>query len=883
MVEEDRPDPEALLQLINREEEKSKGGKLKIFFGMAAGVGKTYAMLEDGQQRRLEGVDIVIGVINTHGRKETAALTDGLESIPEKSISYRGNIFTELDIDTIIKRKPHIVLIDELAHTNVPGSRHTKRWQDVIEILEAGIDVYTTLNVQHIESRKDVVEEITGIVIRETVPDSLIERASQIELVDITPTGLLRRLKEGKVYIGPQSEIAAKNFFQVDRLTALREIALRLTAEKVDHDLHGLLPSAERSSLWKPSERLMVAISSSPHSQRLIRLARRYAFTLDAPWIALHVDNGKKLSEKDQKQLAKNLSLARELGAEVITTADTSIGIALKRMAKQKNVTQIIIGRPQNTLFKKLMGMSNLLDILNQEASGIDVHVIHHDASVPLNASPWAKVEFTSTYKDYGWALFFTLLIAMLGGVCSLYLSYQMVGFIFFFFFLGFSLFLGKGPLVLSATIFSLIWSMLFLPSFNSPYFGEMEIGLFLSFAAATCVLSILTDRIKKREQLLRHREEKSQVLYEIVKELATTSFNKELFLSICARLNNLLDGRAEIFLKKVDDGLMIHVETDLLKDEKEKAVATWVFENTKMAGWSTDTLSSVNNLYLPLKGFKETVGILAFRPNFPKVIQQEEITLLQTICQQVAHYVERTFKEEKLRKNEYLKQIEKVQHNILSSLSLEFKTPLHSIRGAARELKSAELAKNAELRSHKIQQIEESSNYLNRMVENIVTMSQLSTGFLKVSKKLLSLSEVIEASVASLQKNLEKHIIKVEVDKDIPPIYYDFSLIELLLCNLLINAAAYSLPGKEILISSHKMENFVLLSVADEGPGIPLNFIPRLFEKFYRIPGTPSNGMGLGLAVVKTIADLHQAKIEVHNRPKRGTVFTLYFPLENQ
>ena len=304
-MNEDRPDPEALLQVIKLQEEKNKGGILKIFFGMSAGVGKTYTMLEDAQQRKAEGVDIAIGLVNTHGRKETDALTVGLSIIPEKSVNYKGSIFTELDIDAILKRRPQIVLIDELAHTNVPGSRHTKRWQDVIEILEAGIDVYSTLNVQHIESRKDVVEEITGIAIRETVPDSILERASQIELVDITPIELLKRLKEGKVYLGPQSEIAAKNFFQVDRLTALREIALRITAEKVDHDLHVLLPSQERTGLWKTSERLMVAVSPSPHSQRLIRTARRYAYVLNAPWIAMHVDDGRKLSELENENLAE--------------------------------------------------------------------------------------------------------------------------------------------------------------------------------------------------------------------------------------------------------------------------------------------------------------------------------------------------------------------------------------------------------------------------------------------------------------------------------------------------------------------------------------------------------------------------------------------------
>lgn len=880
MPEEDRPDPEALLHFIKQQEEKSKGGKLKIFFGMSAGVGKTYAMLEDAQQRKEEGVDIVIGLINTHGRKETAALTVDLPIIPEKSIDYKGSIFTELDIDSIIKRQPQIVLVDELAHSNVPGSRHAKRWQDVIEILDAGIDVYTTLNVQHMESRKDVIEEITGISIRETVPDSILERATQIELVDITPTELLKRLKEGKVYIGPQSEIAARNFFQVDRLTALREIALRLTAEKVDHDLHGLLPNPEKPGLWKSSEKLLVAVSHSPHSQRLIRTARRYAFTLDAPWIALYVDTGSKLSEKDNGQLAKNLSLARELGAEIITTTDPDIGKALQRIAKQKNVTQIIVGRSRRQFFKHLFRKSNLLDLLNDESSEIDVHVIRQDTTVPPLKPKIFNIEFTSTPSDYWWATLFTLIICGLSDLFSSYLSYQTIGFIFLLSIIGFSLFISSGPLILCALLFSIIWGFFFIPPSGAVFFGEVEIGLFLAFFSTSIVLSLLTERVRSRENLLRKREEKTLVLYEIVRDLATAPFNKELFHSICNRLNSLLNGKSEILLKEIENGLTIKSDTDLLKEEKEKAVATWVFDNGKMAGWSTDTLSSVNNLYIPLKGFRETVGVLAFQPVPRRSLQQEEVNLLQTICQQVSNYIERTFNEEKVRKAEYRNQVEKIQQTILNSISIEFRNPLRSIKGAAQELKNPELTKNVVLHSRKIQQIEEYSNNLNRVVDNVLAISKLTSGFLKIRKELHDIRGLIDACLMNLEKTLEKHIVKVEVANDIPLIYFDFALMELLVCNLLINAAEYSPEGKEIFVNSSMESNKVILSVADQGKGIPPDLINQVFEKFYRIPGTESTGMGLGLAVVKTIADMHEAKIDVRNCPEGGVEFLLYLPL---
>ncbi len=342
-MKEERIDPDALLRAIQKEETKSKSGKLKIFFGMSAGVGKTYKMLEEAQQLHKEGQNILVGTINTHGRKETELLLQGLPLLPEKWIKYRETVFEELDLETILKRKPPLILIDELAHTNVPGSRHQKRWQDVIEILDHGIDVYTTLNVQHLESRKDLVENVSGIQIRETVPDSILERASNLELVDISPSELLHRLKEGKVYLGTQSEIAARNFFKEETLTALREITLRVAAEKVDHDLHSLLPTGKE---WKTREKLMVAISPSLSSQQLIRRTRRRAFELDAPWVVVYVDTGQRLSDQDQKLLHSHLNLAQELGAEVVITHDLTIASALQRVAKQKEITQLVMGRP---------------------------------------------------------------------------------------------------------------------------------------------------------------------------------------------------------------------------------------------------------------------------------------------------------------------------------------------------------------------------------------------------------------------------------------------------------------------------------------------------------------------------------------------------------
>ncbi|MGZ3733037.1 MAG: sensor histidine kinase, partial [Parachlamydiaceae bacterium] len=353
-----RPDPDKLLQAIQQSEEVSGKGTLKIFLGMAAGVGKTYAMLEAAQKLQRNGVHVLIGCIDTHGRKETAALLKGLTIIPMKQITYKGSSFTEMDLEEILRLKPQLVLVDELAHSNIPGSTHAKRWQDVVEILEKGIDVYTTLNVQHIESLKEFIESITGISIRETVPDSIIESATFIELIDLTPKELLERLKQGKVYLGDKSQIAALNFFQEDRLTALREIVLRYAAEKIDHDLHTMVSTVGRSTGWKHREKLLVAISHTLHSQKLIRTTRRLAFNLNAPWIAVHVDDGSKLNAYEEEVLSKNLAMAHDLGAEVITVHSLNVAETIQRVARQHGVTQVVIGQmhkrsPFDYLFRK--------------------------------------------------------------------------------------------------------------------------------------------------------------------------------------------------------------------------------------------------------------------------------------------------------------------------------------------------------------------------------------------------------------------------------------------------------------------------------------------------------------------------------------------------
>jgi two-component system sensor histidine kinase KdpD len=669
---ENRPNPEELLQAINLEENREHKGLLKIFIGMAAGVGKTYAMLEEAKKLTKAGVDVVIGTVETHNREETMALLDGIKVIPEQRVVYKGIEFKELDLDAIIKLKPNVVLIDELAHSNIPGLRHEKRWQDVVEILEHGINVYTTLNVQHIESLKDIVENISGIVVNETVPDSIVEKANSIRLIDITPDELLKRLEEGKVYLGDQSKIAARNFFKADKLTALREILLRYSALKIDHDLHHMVSIVENENRWRPREKLLVALSPSPHSQKLIRTTRRLAANVEAPWIAVYIDTGKTLSEADEIMLAKNLSLARDLGAEVITTQDPSISDAIQRIARRRGVTQIIVGRSPASKFFGFFDRFHLLDKLAKECTDIDIHVIRQEKLLTNNGKKLKASYKVGHFNSYLRILLCVALFAALNLLAVPFIGHNVVGDIFFIGILALSLFFKKGPTLFASILFGIIWYFFIIPQ-DSAHAGE---NLFLLFIYVFTAIStgILVDRYRTHQQMLAKREETSLNLYHIIRRIATASSTDKLFKEIDERLEKIFDTSFEIIIKQLHDGLNLEKYTLLVSNEKEKAAAMWVFENGKEAGWSTDTLPSCENLYLPLKGFQETVGVVVCQKLKGKLLSLDEKNFLYTVCQQLGYHIERSFLEERAKQNELLMQVEKINRSIIKRVSKELK-----------------------------------------------------------------------------------------------------------------------------------------------------------------------------------------------------------------
>lgn len=639
---ERRLSPEELLKVVKREESQTNRGKLKIFLGMAAGVGKTYAMLEEAQILKKSGIDVVIGLIDTHGRSETNLLLEGLPLIPPKKVPYKDKIFDELDLDAILSRQPQLILVDELAHSNVPGVRHLKRWEDVIEIIDNGIDVYTTLNIQHIESLKNTVESLAEIPIRETVPDLIFHHATSLQLIDITPEELLARLREGKVYLGVQSTIAARNFFQKERLTALREIALRYTAEIVDNDLRAMFPTEGSIGRdWRGREKLLVAISHHRHTQHLIRTARHLAFNLDLPWVALHVKDNRPLSEADNAALAKNIALTRDLGGEFITTSNPDIANGIKNMARQHRASIIIIGRPRrNLLYPQRYA---LFERLTSECKDINIFVIKEDISATSSPESYSIFDFVVDARGYSY-LSISLLSFIYAGANWFLLpiiGYKLAGLLFLFGILIFSLQFTKGPLLLSALLFGVSWSTFFLPGkFEIVKHGMEDFGLLIMFLFTACIAGVLVDRTIGYRELLDKREKSIQSIYEIVHHILYCHSFKDALSSIELTIEKTLDGECEILIKDDDTLPLSEDKLELIGEEKEIHAATWVLGNGKEAGYSTSTLPLCKNFYAPIKDLQSTVGLIVFRPKENKMLTTEEKDLILTICHQLSNYV---------------------------------------------------------------------------------------------------------------------------------------------------------------------------------------------------------------------------------------------------
>jgi two-component system sensor histidine kinase KdpD len=888
MYDDQRPDPDTLLEAVQREENKQERGKLKIYLGMSAGVGKTYAMLEAARQRLAEGVDVVIGYVETHGRAETGALVKGLPIIPRRKLEYKGSTLEEMDLDAILQRKPQLVLVDELAHTNVEGSRHPKRYQDVLELLDAGIDVYTTVNVQHLESRADTVAQITGVIIREKVPDTLIDIADKIELIDLEPDELLKRLEEGKVYTADRAELAAKNFFRKGNLTALREMALRLTAEHVDQQMQDYMQIKQIAGPWKSGDRLMVAVSPSPLSQRLIRWTRRTAYTLKAPWTAVYIDTLKPLSDDQKAQLGRNLALVRELGGDVLTSTGENPASEIVRLARAHNITQVVVGKPARSTWQEWLSGGSMVNRLIRLSGDIDVYVVTGEKDENTDTTRIGRPTIHSNRQQYFLAIGVVLAATLINYVVAAALgSHREVTLIMLFVVVVLANFVGRGPILVAAALSALLMDFLFLPphfTFDISSFQDaLILGLYFIIALVT---GNFTARLAQQRSVLQQRDERASALYLMARQIAEAANLDDVVQTAVRVLSELFDAEVIVFLADSLGTLSAkpHEASTFQVDDKERSVAEWAFDHNQASGRFTDTLPTASAQYLPLATPGGVAGVIGIRlKNGSAALSSDQEALLRTCVSHIALAVERDLLDEAARQAEVVEESERLYATLLDSISHELKTPLTQIDAAVTELTDPANLCNAMVQTSTGKTIQEASSKLNSLFDNLLDMTRVQSGHLKLNVEPVSLRTLVEEAVALLSNELKTHDVVIDVPPDLPTVLVDAALMRQVLVNLLHNAAVHTPPDARIRVTGRVEDNELVFSVADRGPGIPPVDLQRVFEKFYRAPGTDSGGVGLGLSICKGIVEAHGGTITAENRPTRGGArFTVRLPLES-
>lgn len=876
---DDRPNPDDLLASLKEEEEKSKRGKLKIFFGMCAGVGKTYSMLQASHVEKLKRVDIIIGYIETHKRKETTDLVKGFEIIPRKTFTYKGTAVQEMDTDAIIARKPQVVLVDELAHTNAPGSRHTKRFQDVLEILNNGIDVYTTVNVQHLESRADTVSQITGIVVRESIPDEIFENADDVEIIDITPDELLQRLSDGKIYTADRSAEAIQNFFRKGNITALREMALRIVADRVDKQLHDYMQLKRIKGPWKSGMHLLVAVGYSEQSAQLLRWSKNLAYAMGGSIQAIYVETTHDLTDSEHVQLEKNINLAKQLGIVFRIKTNPDVVRAIVDLAQKENVTHIIIGKPNHQNALEYFRLGNFVNKLIRQSGNIDVYILGTDNQVLKPKSKKVSIPiFTSTLTQYLIANLVIVFTALLCYVFKVYLGYQVVSFILLCVVSIMAVFFGSGPILMAAILSSLIWDYFFIPPFNTLHIEKTEDLLMLAMFFIIALLNgVLTSRVRKQEQKIRIREERTHDIYQLTKELSNAAGIKEV---LAIATNDILKSfklESAIILKDENGKLsdQIQYEPKINLTGNDWSVAFWTFQNSTKAGKFTNTLPSANFTFYPLIGNRIKLGVIAVE--LTRIFTQGEEQFWDTFLSQIASKFEREFLRDAARKAYVLKESDKLYKTLFNSISHELRIPVATIMGASDALLAKDYAQ--ETRRTLYNEINIASVRLNRLIENLLNMSRLDSGRISPHLDWCDLHDLINKVTQTLAIELKPFKLHCVLPEDMPLVKLDFGLMEQVLHNLLLNATQHAPQGSNIRIKFFYDNGFLVIQVMDRGPGFSATDLSMVFNKFYRGESAVAGGTGLGLSIVKGFVEAHNGTIVVENRANGGALFTIKIP----
>jgi two-component system sensor histidine kinase KdpD len=877
----ERPDPDALLRRVTAEESRLHRGRLKIFFGASPGVGKTYAMLEAAGAKRAEGVDVVIGWVETHGRAETAALTEGFEWLAPQESDYRATRLREFDLDKALARKPALLLLDELAHTNAPGSRHTKRWQDAVELLEAGINVYTTLNVQHLESVNDLVNQVTGVTVRETVPDRLLDDADEVEFVDLPAEELLKRLAEGKVYVPDQAAQAVRGFFRRGNLLALRELALRRTAERVDADVRDYRRDHAIQRTWPVAERVLVCVRPNPESDRLVRAARRMAARLRAEWIVVSVESPSQpaLSAAERESLAATMKLAEQLGAETAVLSGDSVSEVLLSYARQRNASKIVVGKPAHPRWRdRLKG--SLLDEIVRRSGEVDVYIISGERDAALEPARQGKGPRPTTPAHYLWSATVVLVCTL---VCGAMLGRFDRSNLVMVYLLGVAFVAarhGRWPSAMAAVLSVAAFDFFFVPPYMT--FAVSDSQYLVTFGVMLVVsllISTLAARVRAQAEAARHREQRTQVLYATSREVAAARTVEEVARAAARHVGDVVSGPAVVLVPGPDGQIVAAGDPRPALDSRERAVAQWAFDHGRAAGLGTDTLPGASALYMPLQGTESVLGVLGVRPDAALLpLRPDQFDLLEALSRQAASGLERAHLAEEAQQARIAMETERLRSTLLSSVSHDLRTPLATITGAASSLlQDTSLAPAAQRELEGA--IYEEADRLNRLVTNLLDMTRLESGSLRLNRDWHSLEELVGSALARLEPGLRGRRVDVSVPADLPLVSVDGVLIEQALVNLVDNAAKYTDPASPIAIGAKASDGALWVEVADEGPGLPPGAEEQVFEKFYRATSGP-RGFGLGLPICRAILTAHGGKIWAERREPRGTVFRFTLPL---
>jgi two-component system sensor histidine kinase KdpD len=862
---EDRPSPDALLAEAQRETR----GRLKIFLGAAPGVGKTYAMLEAAHERQREGVEIVIGVVETHGRKETERLVADLPLVAPKTVDYRGRVFNEMDLDAILARKPHFVLVDELAHTNVPGSRHVKRYQDVEEILEAGINVYSTLNIQHLESLNDVIERIAGIKVRETLPDSVLGGADEIELIDLPPEDLLKRLAEGKVYMPEQAKRAAQNFFSPGTLTALREMALRHAAERVDAQMLNYMRAHAIAGPWPARERILVCVGDDMGSARMIRVTKRVAERRNAPWVAVYVETHRHLglSEDEKDRIDRTLRLAQQLGGETVTLQGEDVAGEVLNYARENNCTQLVVGRSRRRGWRRLFADSITAKLLAQ-SSAFDVMLVGGDeAEGPVASLPTKKPAEQINWVAYILATLGVAVATGIGFVINIWLSLPNISVGFLIAVMLIAMKLGRGPAIFASVTSFLSFNFCFAePRFSLALDDPQFILTIFFFLVAAIIVSNLASRVQAQVDTAKLSSRRTSNLYEFSRKIAAAATRDDVLWAVVHHVAATIHGKSLVMQPEAGRlAIAAGYPPEDQVGDKDAAAADWAWGNGRPAGRGSTTLPTADWLFLPLRTARGPVGVLGIQMEGQDFLGPEDSRLLETLADQAAVAIERTSLVADVEAARLSAETERLRSALLSSLSHDLRTPLVSILGAATSLIKYQDDLSAHDRGELAHTIQDEAERLNRFVQNLLDMTRLGSGSMKPNADWADLNDIIRAATARAEKLLKRRQVRIDIDPHIPLLHVDSVLVQQVFFNLLDNACKYSPPGSAVIIWARAKEDQVLIEVCDQGAGIPEADREKVFDMFYRVQATDKQtaGTGLGLAICRGIIEAHGGTIK--------------------